>query len=315
MTRPLVSIIIPTYNYAHLIAETLLSVCRQTYSNWECIIIDDGSTDQTAEIIARFLEQHPKYNFRYIYTSNAGTSAAKNEGIRLAKGTFIQFLDADDLLSPEKLDIQVRQLEDNDSVLVFSSSRFFSIIGEEQCEQEKYPEGFLAISDLKGYELFKRLITNNIVTISSPLVRTGPLRSIGGFDTALLNNEDWMLWFKIALIRPYFKFDGNPRSSVQIRIHRNSAMNQHQQMFLGEVVVRKEMERLLQQQQFGEAGASLLKLNKDLLALHRVRSLEIGKGMSHIIGSFIKHPISEYRLLSRGLLKLAVRVYKSIIHS
>jgi glycosyltransferase involved in cell wall biosynthesis len=315
MNIALVSVIIPTYNYAHLIVETLESVRNQTYTHWECVIVDDGSTDETATVVQAFLEKHPDYNFKYVQTENGGTSSAKNKGISLAKGSLIQFLDADDLLSPRKLEIQVQQLQAKDTALVFSSSRFFRMKEGRQVGEVRYPEGFLSTTSLRDEELLRRLIVNNQVTIGSPLVRIDILKEAGGFDASLLNNEDWILWFKIALIHPNFTYDHHLESYVQIRLHDISAMNQHHKMFLGEVRVRQEMERLLLERELNLENTSLIKLNRDLLALHRVRSLEIFKGMSHIIGSFIRSPFSDYQLLAKGCYKLSVRAYKSLFGS
>ena len=315
MNTVLVSVIVPTYNYAHLILETLESVRNQTYTHWECIIVDDGSTDETSTVVQAFLEQYSEHHFIYIQTANGGTSAAKNKGISLAKGSLIQFLDADDLLSPRKLEIQVQQMQTQDLALVFSSSRFFRMIDGQQVEELRYPEGFLAAASLREDDLLRKLIVNNQVTIGSPIVRKDILMEAGGFDVSLLNNEDWILWFKIALVHPNFTYDHDQDSYVQIRLHGISAMNQHHKMFLGEVRVREEMERLLLERESGLENAALTKLNRDLLALHRVRSLEILKGMSHIIGSFIRSPFSDYNLLAKGCYKLSVRAYKSLFGS
>lgn len=317
MNEPLVSIIIPTYNYAHLIVQTLESVRTQRFTDWECMIIDDGSTDLTAQVISEYFELHPGYAFSYVPISNSGTSAAKNQGLRLAKGTYIQFLDADDLLTPDKLAVQVAQLEAGGGGLCFSRSRFFRVLDGQKHFEDKYPDGFLAQSGLTGAALISKLVTNNIVTISSPLVRASLISAAGVFDEDLLNNEDWLFWFRIAVCQPDFRFDADPLSAVQVRLHGSSAMNQHKKMFQGEVVVRHQIEKLLrdlpeslrisyaEQQQ-------LLKLNADLLALHQVRSLQIQQGMSYIIGSFVRHPYSEYPLLFKGCLKLMVRIYKKL---
>jgi len=313
MKNPLVSIIIPTYNYAHLIIETLQSVAAQTYTNWECLIIDDGSTDHTAVIVPDFIEQYSEYNFKYLLTENGGTSAAKNAGLALASGELTQFLDADDLLSPDKLQLQVALLEQQDAAMVFSDSRSFKVIEGIKIEQESHPDWLLATATLAGNQLLEQLIRANVVTISSPLVKTGLVRQAGQFDVTLKNNEDWILWFKVALLQPLFVYDNNKLSFVHIRVHDASAMKQRHQMFLGEVRVREEMAALLKSSATNADHLRLSKLNTDLLALHRLRSLEITKGLSYIISSFIKNPISNYPLLRKGCYKLLVRFYKKVI--
>ncbi len=99
MNNPLVSIIIPTFNRAHLIGETLDSVLAQTYENWECIIVDDGSTDNTAEVVNGYIQKDSRFQFyhRPIEKIN-GASSCRNFGLSLSKGVFVIFLDSDDLL-------------------------------------------------------------------------------------------------------------------------------------------------------------------------------------------------------------------------
>ena len=98
----MISIIIPLYNAARFIAETLQSVQAQTYTDWECLVIDDGSTDNGAEIVQRIAQADTR--IRYVYQSNSGPSAARNHGLRLAKGDYIQFLDADDWFPPQRFE-------------------------------------------------------------------------------------------------------------------------------------------------------------------------------------------------------------------
>ena len=98
----MITLIIPLYNAARFIAETLQSVQAQTYTDWECLVIDDGSTDNGAEIVQRIAQADTR--IRYVYQSNAGPSVARNHGLRLAKGDYIQFLDADDWFPPQRFE-------------------------------------------------------------------------------------------------------------------------------------------------------------------------------------------------------------------
>lgn len=310
--EPLISIIIPAFNYGHLIAETLQSIISQHYENWECIIVDDGSTDHTAKVVAGFIAAHPTYNITFHPVKNGGTSAAKNIGIQLAKGKYLQFLDADDLISKAKLNIQVELAEQLDAGLVFSRAVFFKDEAGERKEIQKYPAGFLATETLHGFELLKRQVTNNILTINSPLVKRELIIAAGLFDQDLKNNEDWLLWFKVALLHPHFIFDGNERTSALIRVHGNSAMTNKKNMFLGEVVVRSNIDQALSARNNLAEKASLKKLNLDLLALHQVRSLGVSKGLRYIFSNFVKNPVQEWPLLKKGILKLGIRMYKTI---
>ena len=100
------SVVIPLFNKERWITETLLSVHSQTYSNWECLIINDGSTDQSLEIVNKFILSHPG-NWRIITQVNKGQTLARNLGIKKSKGEYIAFLDADDLWLPDKLKLQL----------------------------------------------------------------------------------------------------------------------------------------------------------------------------------------------------------------
>lgn len=113
--NPLVSIIIPTYNREWIIEDTLLSVISQTYSNWECIIVDDKSTDNTKEIVNNFVKNDSRFRFiSKLNTEKKGASISRNIGIKHAKGEYIQFLDSDDLLANNKIEAQIQLLIDED---------------------------------------------------------------------------------------------------------------------------------------------------------------------------------------------------------
>jgi len=106
MNRPLISVVIPVFNKEEWVTKTLLSVFNQTYQNWECLIVNDGSTDASLEIIEIFIRDHPG-NWKMINQKNQGQTRARNAGIEKATGDYIAFLDADDLWLPSKLEMQL----------------------------------------------------------------------------------------------------------------------------------------------------------------------------------------------------------------
>lgn len=117
--KPLVSIIIPTYNRAHLIGETLDSIVAQTYQNWECIVVDDGSTDATDTVMLKYCEKDAR--FKYFHRPEEhlpGGNGARNYGFKKSSGEYIQWLDSDDLIKPAKLGSQLNQLLNNSSISV-----------------------------------------------------------------------------------------------------------------------------------------------------------------------------------------------------
>ena len=115
----MISVIIPLYNAARFIEETLRSVQGQTYQDWECIVVDDGSTDNSADIVCSISQTDNR--IKYICQTNAGPSAARNNGMKLAKGDYIQFLDADDWFPPDRFEKMLKAYQDvKDNVILLS---------------------------------------------------------------------------------------------------------------------------------------------------------------------------------------------------
>lgn len=123
-----VSIIIPTFNRAHLIIETLGSVLAQTYKNWECIVVDDGSTDHTKEVMAAFCKKDSRFQY-YQRPNNKpkGANACRNYGLELSKGEYINWFDSDDLMHKDKLKIQVEQLHNSSYNYVICQTMMFDV--------------------------------------------------------------------------------------------------------------------------------------------------------------------------------------------
>jgi glycosyltransferase involved in cell wall biosynthesis len=120
-TEPMVSIIIPTYNRAGFIARAIDSALAQTYTDYEIIVVDDGSTDNTKEVLKPY-----ENKIQYIYEENSGSSAARNTGIRAAKGKWLAFLDSDDEWLPKKLDIQMKSLISNSELVAHTANAAYS---------------------------------------------------------------------------------------------------------------------------------------------------------------------------------------------
>lgn len=188
-----VSVIIPAYNRAGLIGQTLDSVCRQTFTDWECIVVDDGSADDTPGVVQRYAEQDRRV--RLIRQSNGNAASARNRGAAEAKGEFLAFLDSDDLFEPDKLAWQVALMRERpEAVLVYGETFLFQ--DGDPGEGELFfrhvldkPQGPPPIG-------FERLLTMN--PIIAPLVRASAFRAAGGFDTSLPSAEDWDMWLSLA---------------------------------------------------------------------------------------------------------------------
>jgi glycosyltransferase involved in cell wall biosynthesis len=120
---PLVSIIIPTFNRAYLIGETLDSVLAQTYQNWECIVVDDGSTDNTAEIMESYILMDARFQYHQRPKNRLqGGNAARNYGFEVSKGDYIQWFDSDDIMLPEYLFLRMKEFKDEHNFIICSGS-------------------------------------------------------------------------------------------------------------------------------------------------------------------------------------------------
>ena len=116
MTYPLISIIVTCYNQAYCIANTLESIKAQTYTHWECIIVDDGSEDDSAEVIKELIRDDKR--FTYLFQNNQGVSRARNKGFALATGSFINFMDGDDTFLPNKVREQINIFQNNSDISI-----------------------------------------------------------------------------------------------------------------------------------------------------------------------------------------------------
>jgi glycosyltransferase involved in cell wall biosynthesis len=190
MEEKLVSVIIPTYNRASFIKETLRSVLAQTYQNFEIIIVDDGSTDDTKDVVKSIDDDR----INYIYQNNSGQPAnPRNNGIKHSNGKYIAFLDSDDLWIPEKLEIQLDYFEKDSNLLLISSDAI------------KFPGIEEKMQNSKNNKLltFKELIKQNLVFTSSVIMLKEVVDKVGVFDedSRLRAVEDFDYWLRISKIR------------------------------------------------------------------------------------------------------------------
>lgn len=186
MNDPLVSIVVPCYKQAHFLNEALQSVLEQTYSNWECVIVNDGSPDNTAEIAKQWTEKDIR--FKYLYQENRGLPSARNMGIKNSLGEFVLPLDADDILHPDYLDKTVTVLKEKDNIGVVSSYRYFFIKNKANIVYEYKATG----------SNYCDLMFENKLMPSS-LYRKKCWEEVGGYDESMKKGfEDWEFWLNIT---------------------------------------------------------------------------------------------------------------------
>jgi glycosyltransferase involved in cell wall biosynthesis len=184
---PLISVIIPAYNASKTIQETIDSVLSQTIQDFEIIVIDDGSIDSTVEIVSSIQDSRLKV-FSY---PNAKQAASRNRGFAHSTGEFISFLDADDLWTPNKLEAQLKALQDNlQAAVAYSWSHCIDEKGKFLREASH--------STSSGDVYAKLLLCDFLDNGSNPLIRRQALMEVGGFDESLPPAEDWDMWLRLA---------------------------------------------------------------------------------------------------------------------
>jgi glycosyltransferase involved in cell wall biosynthesis len=180
-----VSVIIPAYNQGCFLVSAIESVLAQTYQDFEIVVVDDGSTDNTAEVAQSYSDPR----VRYVYQDNRGLSAARNTGIRHSAGEFLSFLDSDDLFLPEKLELLTAVLDDRSDVGF--------VAGQAQpIDEQGKPTGKLFATPLP--ENGRELLNGNPLHVGSVLLRREWQERVGFFDESLRSYEDWDMWLRLA---------------------------------------------------------------------------------------------------------------------
>lgn len=182
----MVSIIIPTYNSQHSICRAIDSCLNQTYKDIEIIVIDDGSTDNTKEILLKYSGE-PR--LKYIYQENQERSSARNRGLNITQGELIQFLDSDDMIYEDKLEKEVNFLQNNQT--------YFMVYCASEYRDSDNKVINIAEPKYQG-NIQKRLLSGNFITINSPLIRKNNIR----FSQELNMLEDWEYWILSIRDRP-----------------------------------------------------------------------------------------------------------------
>lgn len=215
---PEVSVVIPTYNRAAMLQEAIQSVMAQTYRDYEVIVVDDGSTDNTRDVASAFSGK-----VRYVLQQNRGRSAARNHGIGLAQGRYIAFLDSDDLFMPHKLAVQVSRMnEEPEAGMVYSAALNVDERGNE------IPSVYEASAS--GW-IYRQVAFYVPLTITLPtvMIRTEVLRQVGGFDENMDRFEDTDMWRRVAKRYPII---GVPEPLTTLRTHSGNRLQDPAKIFV-----------------------------------------------------------------------------------
>ncbi len=191
--KPTVSVIITTFNRRDFVGEAIESVLRQKFYDYEIIVVDDGSTDGTCDALKKY------NNINYCYQENQGISRARNQGIKLARGEFISFLDSDDLWLPKKLSIQMAVMEKDPERNVTYTDEIWIRKGKRVNPKKKHQK-------YSGW-IFGRCLPLCIISPSSVMLRRQVFDEVGCFDENLLVCEDYDLWLRISAHFPVLFID------------------------------------------------------------------------------------------------------------
>ena len=192
----LVSVVIPTFNRAEMLADALTSVAQQSYRPIELIIADDGSTDNTAEVVQKLVEQHQTTGFELSYyrQKNQGGNPARNLGIQHARGEYVAFLDSDDCWDANKLELQIAEIEkDPNAGAVYCGVRHVKASTGEVTEPTNriYPSG----------DILSQMLVRDVTSPTSAyVVKKAVFDLVGCFDVDLQARQDWDMWIRVASV-------------------------------------------------------------------------------------------------------------------
>jgi glycosyltransferase involved in cell wall biosynthesis len=186
MNQPKVSVVVPAYNAMKYLPETLDSILQQTFSDFEVLIVNDGSSDNIGE----WFEEISDSRVKLIFQENMGLSSARNTGIRHSQGEYIAFLDSDDTWEKTKLEKQVKYLELNPGIDLIHT--WMELIDEHSISTGRIIKSFA-----QG-NVWQQLIQQNVIACLSVVVRRHCFETVGGFDETLRSLEDWDMWIRIA---------------------------------------------------------------------------------------------------------------------
>lgn len=216
--KPLVSVIIPTYNNSDFIVDTINSVLVQDYNNIEIIIINDGSTDDTHKVLLPYMS-----DIVYVEQKNKGPSVARNNGIKRAKGDFIAFIDSDDMWMSDKLNRQVEVFHLNPNAAIV-----YSKVAE---YKDDYPNNIrVRPINIESGKIFEKILLSSIIPLSSVMIKKVIFDDIGLFDEDLMTAEDTNLWLRVSMV---YTIVGIDEVLVKKRKHSRNISDMHDSIPVG----------------------------------------------------------------------------------
>lgn len=183
------TLVIPTYNRANIIVQTLHTLCNQDYKNFEVCVIDDGSTDNTKSVIDEFKKNNPQLDLKYIFQQNRERGAARNTGIKQSRGEYVSFLDSDDLLKPNHFSVANNIVSENINIEIFHLA--YQLVNQNGDILETRPQ----INQAEN----KHLIVGNFISCNGIFIRNDIIKAnLFSENRKIALFEDWELWLRLA---------------------------------------------------------------------------------------------------------------------
>jgi glycosyltransferase involved in cell wall biosynthesis len=247
---PKVSVIIPVYGHAGYVLDSLDSVFAQSYTDFEVIVINDGSPDASESVLEPYISSG---KIKYVCQENKGVAAARNHGLALASGDFVAFLDDDDIWPASKLEIQADQMENCDAVVVGGSSHGFIDIDTHNADVVSFdPHKFELLNTIDFF------LGNPFTSPGQVIIRKSALDVVGGYDEAIWGVDDLDLWIRLSRIGEIRQYE---YMALHYRVHdANASLNLEKMARNTELVIRKNLLLLAEEDKvkFERAGYRFL---------------------------------------------------------
>ena len=228
MYTPKITCIVPCFKQAHFLPFALSSVESQTFQDWECLIVNDGSPDETHAIANEWVRRDSR--FRYIEKTNGGLSSARNAGINVARGELVHFLDADDFIAPNFFELAAKVLTEQPDVALTYGGWFMVDSSGAHLSRGEVPN--------YGHDSFHFMLERCLCPCHAIITRLSLIKKTGKFDESLKAAEDWNMWLGIAAINP--KFVRIDSDVAYYRQHIQSMSRDYKRMLKGGLsVIRK----------------------------------------------------------------------------
>ncbi|MEN3322518.1 glycosyltransferase family A protein [Mariniflexile soesokkakense] len=274
----LVSIIVPCYKQAHFLDETLQSVLNQTYDNWECIVVNDGSPDNTEKVAKQWCSKDER--FKYISKENGGLSSARNTGIKVSNGEYVLPLDSDDIIDANFLSTLVPELRKDESLAIVSCYSLFFDKGVDNIIYKLKPKGTTHLNLLYANQL-----------IATSLYKKKCWEEVGGYDESMKNGfEDWEFWLSITkrgwkykIVEDFLFYYRKSRKSMLVDTIKNHSEKSR------EYIYRKHKELYI------DDFDNCMRVLFYQLKTHRSSEMKIKNSIEYRIAKLVSRPLRFFR--------------------